>query len=98
MQSSARCPMVAFSTDVSRDDEAVQRAFADGVENYIATLTGAMLENESETGRGSAIMLLTNLIGALSLARSVARGDTALSDEILDVVRNRLKAQVEAEA
>lgn len=89
----ASCPMVAFGADVSREDTKVQEAYATGIERYIAELATALRDTavlSAEEGRRRALTLLAGLVGGLSLARSVAPMDQALSDEILETVRNEL--------
>jgi TetR/AcrR family transcriptional repressor of nem operon len=78
----ARCPMVAFGADVSRQGPDVQDAYAEGLARYLDAMARA-LGSPAEAARGEAIDLLVRLVGALSLARSVGRTDPALSDAIL---------------
>lgn len=88
----ARCPMVAFGTDVSRQEPQVRDAYADGLARYIEALTRALpVESSSEpANRGAAIDMLVRLVGALTLARSVAKADPDLSAEILERTRAAL--------
>jgi TetR/AcrR family transcriptional regulator, transcriptional repressor for nem operon len=81
----ANCPMVAFSTDVSRESPEVQKRYAQGLATYLDTLAVAI-----ERDRGAAIALLSEMVGALKLARSLASGDRALSDAILASARARI--------
>jgi len=76
--SAANCPMVAFAGDVSRQGEAVREAYAAGLRDYLQAFAKA-----SGKPRGAAIREFAGLVGALTLARSVAASDRALSDEIL---------------
>lgn len=74
----ATCPMIAFAADVSRQDEAVQSAYAKGLRAYLEAFAKA-----GEAERAEAIRRFCALAGALTLARSVAAQDPVLSDEIL---------------
>jgi TetR/AcrR family transcriptional repressor of nem operon len=74
----ANCPMVAFAGDVSRQSEGVRDAYAEGLSAYLEAFTAA-----SGKPRAEAIREFATLVGALTLARSVAASDAALSDEIL---------------
>ena len=74
----ASCPMVAFAGDVSRQSEAVRGAYAQGLAGYLEAFAGA-----SDLPRAEAIRAFAGLVGALTLARSVAASDPQLSDEIL---------------
>ena len=84
----ARCPMVAFAGDVSRQSPTVRGEYATGLHQYLdafaraasAGKTGGLRKN----ARRQAITQLAALAGALTLARSVAEADPALSDEILE--------------
>ena len=85
----ASCPMVSFGTDVSRESREVQARYARGLRAYV-DLMGAALESEAATARAT----VAELVGALSLARSVARADRALSDSILEAAKARILARL----
>jgi TetR/AcrR family transcriptional repressor of nem operon len=76
--SAAGCPMVAFAGDVSRQSEPVRAAYAEGLAAYLDAFVKA-----SDLPRPEAIQAFASLVGALTLARSVAASNPALSDEIL---------------
>jgi TetR/AcrR family transcriptional repressor of nem operon len=80
----ARCPMVAFAGDVSRQSERVREAYAAGLRTYLDAFARAGTGKRGETARRRAIRQFAQMVGALTLARSVARADRELSDEILD--------------
>jgi TetR/AcrR family transcriptional regulator, transcriptional repressor for nem operon len=84
-----RCPMVAFAGDVSRQDELVRSAYAQGLKRYLETFSAA-LNGVDKLARATAIQQFSTLVGALTLARSVAGVDEKLSDEILKTVREKL--------
>jgi TetR/AcrR family transcriptional regulator, transcriptional repressor for nem operon len=87
----ARCPMVALGTDVSRQHGPVLQAYADGLRRYLDAFTRALGGAEPpRRARGQAIATLAVLVGALSLARSVAAADPRLSNEILTTAFARL--------
>ena len=83
----ATCPMVAFAGDVTREPDAVGQAYSEGVRAYIGNLAA---KDYGPEARERAIVMASTLIGALTLARSVRKDDPALSDEILDSVRQSL--------
>ena len=87
----ASCPMVAFGTDVSRESREVQAKYAQGLRAYLDLLAMA-LEADDATARAT----MAELVGALSLARSVTREDRALSDSILESAKERLLARMAA--
>ena len=74
--------MVAFAGDVSRQAEAVREAYAEGLAAYLEAFARA-----SGRPRGEALRIFAELVGALTLARSVAASDAELSDEILAAAR-----------
>ena len=76
--SAAACPMVAFAGDVSRQSEGVREAYSEGLARYLEAFSAA-----SGKPRAEAIREFATLVGALTLARSVAGSDAELSDEIL---------------
>ena len=84
----ARCPMVAFAGDVSRQSPTVRGEYAAGLHKYLDAFERAAARQRSarrpENARRHAIAQLAALAGALTLARSVADADPALSDEILE--------------
>jgi TetR/AcrR family transcriptional regulator, transcriptional repressor for nem operon len=89
-----RCPMVSFGADVSRQSEAVRDVYAAGLKRYLAAFAKAY---EAERGdspradlRAEAMTHFATMVGAVSLARSVAKSDPALSDEILESILGRL--------
>jgi len=86
----ARCPMVAFGTDVPRESREVQARYAQGLRAYLDLMATA-LEADLTAARAT----MAELVGALSLARSVARDDRALSDNILDSAKERILARLD---
>lgn len=87
----ARCPMVAFGVDVSRQSPEAQAQYAQGLRAFFALMATA-LEADDATAQAT----LAELVGALSLARSVARENRALSDGILDSAKRRILARLSA--
>ncbi|MFT4098334.1 MAG: TetR family transcriptional regulator [Rhodoblastus sp.] len=85
----ASCPMVAFGTDVSRESRDVQAAYAEGLRAYFFHMATA-LQADAATARATT----AELVGALSLARSLARDDRALSDSILESTKARILARL----
>ncbi|MGA2042258.1 MAG: TetR/AcrR family transcriptional regulator [Roseiarcus sp.] len=77
----ARCPMVAFAGDVARQPDVVREEYAAGLRRYLDAFARAAAEEGRS--RAGAIAQFAALTGALTLARSVATADPALSDEIL---------------
>lgn len=84
------CAFAALSGDAARCGKPVRKAFADGLEPLIDTLSEVCSGRTKAARRRKAIAALAELIGALILARAV--GGAALSDEILGAARYELLA------
>jgi TetR/AcrR family transcriptional repressor of nem operon len=86
------CPLPALSGDLARLDLGVRETFERGV----AMLSGALAERLAALGRddpeGLAASMLSEMVGALLLARSVA--DPVRSDAILAASRRGLKIRL----
>jgi TetR/AcrR family transcriptional repressor of nem operon len=92
------CPSASLVTDAGRHSEAVQSAYAEGVEGYLTGFTTEFLREAEEQGheldpgeaRHRAIRLLSEMVGALMLARAVRHVEPELSDEILQTGRSHV--------
>ncbi|MFF2993424.1 TetR/AcrR family transcriptional regulator [Streptomyces sp. NPDC057950] len=90
------CPSASLATDAGRHSEAVQSAYAEGVEGYLTGFTAEFLreaedkdhELDPAEARHRAIRLLSEMVGALTLARAVHHVGPELSDEILRTGRD----------
>jgi TetR/AcrR family transcriptional regulator, transcriptional repressor for nem operon len=91
-----RCPMVSFGADVSRQSEAVRDVYAAGLKRYLDAFSRAYVaergqgRSEAEL-RAEAMTHFATMVGAVSLARSVAKSDPQLSDDILESILGRLE-------
>jgi TetR/AcrR family transcriptional repressor of nem operon len=87
------CPLPSLSADLPRLGVAARQQFAAGVAGLTARISALL----SALGQPDAEMLassaLSEMVGALSLARGVA--DATQSDAILKASRNRLKLRLE---
>ena len=81
---STGCAVAGLGPDAARGDDRVRDRYSEQVEGYLGRLQPLL------GSRADAVVALSLLVGALGLAR--ATDDGALSDEILSVVRARLKA------
>jgi TetR/AcrR family transcriptional regulator, transcriptional repressor for nem operon len=91
----ANCPMAAFAGEMPRQSEDVAAAYATGLREYldafVAASAGAKAARASANrARQKALVEYSMLVGALILARSVAKADPALSDEWLDAANAAL--------
>jgi TetR/AcrR family transcriptional regulator, transcriptional repressor for nem operon len=84
------CSFAALGSDAARGGSAVRKAFAEGLQPLLDILTNALPGFSKPARRRKAVAAMAALVGALTLARAV--GDDALSDEILEAVRQELRA------
>jgi TetR/AcrR family transcriptional repressor of nem operon len=85
----AGCAVVALGADAARADERVRSAYSGQVQRYIAQME-ELLGDEGEDGRRRAIAAVSEMVGALLIARAV--GDEDLSAEILAAARTDVLA------
>lgn len=83
------CPIAASGSEVARQDKDVSRSFARGFEELVDEIEPT-LGHRSPTVRERAIVIAAAEIGALIVARGVAKADPPLSDEIIAAARRVL--------
>jgi TetR/AcrR family transcriptional repressor of nem operon len=83
----AGCAVAVLGDDARRADERVRSAYGAQVERYVEHLERFL--GGGEDGRQRAIVALSALVGAITLARAV--DDEALVDEITTAVRAALR-------
>jgi TetR/AcrR family transcriptional repressor of nem operon len=83
------CAVAALAGDAARNGEVMHTQFREQIERNLE-LVAEVLRVDSTPGesRARAVLLLSELYGALTMARAV--GDSALSREILRTVRERI--------
>jgi TetR/AcrR family transcriptional repressor of nem operon len=85
------CAVAALAGDAARKSAAVQAQFREHIAGNVDSLVKALPPvGSSEERRASALLVLSALYGALTMARAV--GDSALSREILRTARKRIPA------
>jgi TetR/AcrR family transcriptional repressor of nem operon len=83
-QPGSGCAVVALGADAARSDERVRATYTGQVERYIGQMEG-LLDGAGEDARRRAIAAVSEMVGAMLIARAV--GDEDLSAEILAAVR-----------
>ena len=83
------CPLAASGSEVARQDKAVSRSFTDGFSQMAEELE-PKLGTASSSPRERALAIAAAEIGALIVARSVAKADPRLSEEVLSAARRVL--------
>ena len=82
------CPFVACGSEIARSGKAAKTAATEVLKRLFATLSDGAPDNMEEEARADAIVALSTMIGAMTLARLVA--DSNLSSEILDCAKSHL--------
>jgi TetR/AcrR family transcriptional repressor of nem operon len=90
------CALGALAADAARKGPAVQASFAKALEGMAGALADHLARKPSRGKRARArreraLQMLSELVGALVLARAVAAADPALSAEILAANRRGLR-------
>ncbi len=95
------CTIASLACDAARQDEQVQASFAQGIDEELDILASSFTETHAQdqgdtpaAARERAIHLLSELVGALILARAVVQANRSLSDEILEAVSTGLQTQM----
>lgn len=99
------CPVAGFAGDIPRLADQAQSHFARGLDDQITILAGLIAKagplsarSNRRTLREQAIGLHCEMVGALMLSRSVAQTSPALSNEILDHVRQDMASIIDAQS
>jgi TetR/AcrR family transcriptional repressor of nem operon len=90
------CPLAALATDAPRLPEAAQVVFGKGVEGLTVAIAGLLEAVGQPQPQACASALLSEMVGAVSLARSVA--DPEQSDLILKTARDDILRRLALEA
>jgi TetR/AcrR family transcriptional repressor of nem operon len=78
-------PMSASASEIGRQDHAISVRFAEGYLEIVRTFERAM--GEGEETRARAMTVVAALVGAQAIARGAAKGDPALSEQVLRAAR-----------
>jgi TetR/AcrR family transcriptional repressor of nem operon len=84
------CAVAALAGDAPRKGAKVQAQFRRQIERNLEALTEALGPGGAAETRANALLILSALQGALTLARAV--GDSPFSREVLETVRKRIFA------
>jgi len=90
------CTIASLACDAARGNEEIQAGFAPGIEEELNIFASYFAKVESKdqgsafSARERAIQLVSELVGAVILARAVAHANPTLSDQILQVSRRNL--------
>lgn len=76
------CFLSALASEAPRHEEPVRHIFVETIEAYCALLSPLMSRDSETSNRDAALATLSQMVGALTLARAVP--DRKLSSEILE--------------
>ena len=71
------CPVVALGSDAARQGAGVKAAFEEGIKAYLEILGPLIPETDGEDHKGRAMVVLSTMVGALTLSRAVNDPDLA---------------------
>jgi TetR/AcrR family transcriptional regulator, transcriptional repressor for nem operon len=71
------CPVVALGSDAARQGSDVKASFEAGIKAYLEILDRLIAETDGEEPNGKAMVILSMMVGALTLSRVVNDSDLA---------------------
>lgn len=90
------CPLAAMGSELVRSTDETRHAATNSFRKIADSMAPFMKTREGEDGQDMALSLLTNMVGALTIARMV--DDPVLSDRILAVTQRRIARAVDPDA
>jgi TetR/AcrR family transcriptional regulator, transcriptional repressor for nem operon len=90
------CTVASLACDAARESQEIQTGFAQGIEEELNILASYFSKGDAKeqgsafSAREHAIQLMSELVGAVILARAVAHANPSLSDKILQASRRNL--------
>lgn len=88
------CPLTAMGSELVRASEDTRHAATESFRKLVETMTPFMRQQEDEEGFDLALSVMTNMIGAVTIARMV--DDPVLSDRILATIQRRVSRSMES--
>jgi TetR/AcrR family transcriptional repressor of nem operon len=86
------CPVVALGSDAARQGSDVKESFEAGIRAYLEILGRLIAETEGEEPNGKTMVILSTMVGALTLSRVV--NDPDLAQAFLDRAVEHLRETV----
>jgi TetR/AcrR family transcriptional regulator, transcriptional repressor for nem operon len=71
------CPVVALGSDAARQGPGVKAAFEEGIKAYLEVLGPLLPKTDGEDSNRKAMVVLSTMVGAMTLARAVNDPDLA---------------------
>ncbi len=86
------CAIAASASEIARQDTAVSVSFADGFDGMVDGVAQLMAGQGDPAQRQQALAIAAAAIGAMAVARGVAKARPEMADEVLQAVRQWIKA------
>jgi len=83
------CPIVALGSDAARQGSDVKASFEAGIKAHLELLSGLIGETDGEEPNGKAMAILSTMVGALILSRTV--NDERLSKRFLQAAAKSVR-------
>jgi len=89
------CPVVALGSDAARQGAGVKAAFEEGIKAYLEVLGPLLPETDGEDSNRKAMVVLSTMVGAMTLARAINDPDLAQAfqnaavEHVREAVANR---------
>jgi TetR/AcrR family transcriptional repressor of nem operon len=84
-----RCAMAASASEIGRQDKTLSVRFAEGYMVMVRAFERQIAENQPGSDALSrAMVVVSTLIGSLAVARGAAKGNPAVSEQVLLATRN----------
>jgi TetR/AcrR family transcriptional repressor of nem operon len=87
------CAIAASASEVARQDTAVSVSFADGLDGMVDGVIQLMDGQGDPAERQRALAIAAAAVGAMAVARGVAKARPEMADEVLQAVRKLLDAK-----
>jgi TetR/AcrR family transcriptional repressor of nem operon len=71
------CPVVALGSDAARQGAGVKAAFEEGIKAYLEVLDPLLPKTDGEDSNRKAMVVLSTMVGAMTLSRAVNDPDLA---------------------
>ena len=86
-----RCAMAASASEIGRQDKVISARFAEGYMVMVRAFERQIAQNEpGSDALGRAMVVVATMIGSLAVARGAAKGNPAVSEQVLAAARRQL--------
>lgn len=87
----SRCAMAASASEIGRQDKAISARFAEGYMVMVRAFERQIAQNDpGGDALGRAMVVVATLIGSLAVARGAAKGNPAVSEQVLAAARRHV--------